>query len=70
MIDQELIGWFRVLEDRFLSVWAIPIINDFRLMVSYGMLVQASRLWVSDPDEVLRRLSTYKSMPISGYHPS
>ena len=35
MIDQELIGWFRVLEDRFLSVWAIPIINDFRLMVSY-----------------------------------
>ena len=29
------------------------------------MLVQASRLWVSDPDEVLRRLSTYKSMPIS-----
>jgi pyruvate,water dikinase len=65
MANAELIHWFNVLEDRFLSVWAIPIINDFRLMVSYGILVQVARSWVSDSTEIVRYLSIQKTAPIS-----
>jgi len=35
---RELKGYYLAIEDSFFSAWAVPILNDFRVMIFHGML--------------------------------
>jgi pyruvate,water dikinase len=45
---EELAGYFRRLENRLLTHWDAPIVNDFATMVFHGLLRRLSGSWVGD----------------------
>lgn len=53
MRAEELAGYFRRLENRLLTHWDAPIVNDFATMIFHGLLRRLSPGWIGDQDGTL-----------------
>jgi len=49
----ELVGYYRALEQRLLTRWDAPIVNDFATMIWHGLLRRLSAAWLADQKDAL-----------------
>ncbi len=65
-MSQEKLGeTFDTFQSKFFSVWAITIVNDFRLMSLYGILTKMVHAWTDNPAYFLQQLKNSKHPPVS-----
>lgn len=50
----ELLAEYRKLETALLRKWTTPIVNDFFVMIFYGLLKKLTSKWLDDPDGTLQ----------------
>jgi pyruvate,water dikinase len=60
-----LVNLFRILENDFFSIWAITIINDFRVMIFYGLLKSVAESHPGAASEIYRNIYNLKNQPRS-----
>lgn len=53
MRAEELASYFRALENRLLTHWDAPIVNDFATMIFHGLLRRLSGSWIGDKNGTL-----------------
>lgn len=51
---EELTGHYREIEQRLLTHWDAPVINDLATMISFGELRRLVKAWVEDPQGTLQ----------------
>lgn len=49
----ELVEYYRALEQRLLTRWDAPIVNDFATMIWHGLLRRLSAAWLADQKDAL-----------------
>jgi rifampicin phosphotransferase len=50
MSAHDLVTYYRGLEDRLLTHWDAPVVNDFATMIFYGLLRRLCAQWVADKE--------------------
>ena len=60
-----LIQKFERFKHTFFSLWAYTIVNDFRVMVFFGILTKLAKKWLPEPDDYLHSIITADSLPES-----
>lgn len=61
----EIVNLFENMEKRFFNIWAITIINDFKVMIFYGLLSKLASKNESGQDEIMKNLYSLKNQPRS-----
>lgn len=64
----DILDNFDQIQKKFFDIWAYTIINDFRVMISFGILTKLSKKWIQKSDEYLSSLFDDKLYPFS-YEP-
>ena len=59
----ELTALFRYLQDRFFSIWSITIVNDFKVMIFFGLLNKFAERFRGEKDDILRDIYSAKRQP-------
>src|SRR3990170_3010343 len=61
-LDQfKLIARFKNIQEKFFSLWAITIVNDFRTMIYFGVLNVYAKRVLKEPDEFLSSVVSIKN---------
>ena len=61
----ELVSLFESTEKKFFSLWSITIINDFKVMIFFGLFKKIADKHKNESKEVLRDLYSLKNQPRS-----
>ena len=65
-LDQfKLIAGFKDIQEKFFSLWAITIVNDFRTMIYFGILTSYAKRVLKEPDKFLSSVVSIKNQPRS-----
>jgi pyruvate,water dikinase len=61
----EVISIFETIEKRYLDIWPITVINDFRVMILFGLLKKRAFKYPNLQGEILRGIFDLKNQPRS-----
>src|SRR4030066_1718549 len=60
-----LTAFFEYLQDNFFSIWSITIVNDFRVMIYFGLLNKFTERFKEEKEDILRDIYSAKKQPES-----
>lgn len=58
-----LTSLFEYLQDNFFSIWSITIVNDFKVMIFFGLLNKLAEKFKNEKDDILRDIYSAKKQP-------
>lgn len=61
----QLISQFKATQEKFFSLWAITIVNDFRTMIYFGLLNECAKKMLNNPDKYISSVVSIKNQPRS-----
>ena len=61
----ELVDLFQTTERKFFNIWAITIINDFKVMIFFGLLSKYAEKFKGKSQEIMKGMYSLKNQPRS-----